>query len=40
LLEEMLTSEEEHYDWIEAQQTLIEQVGEPHYLAQQIRSGT
>jgi bacterioferritin len=37
LLEEMLTSEEEHYDWIEAQMTLIAQIGEPHYLAQQIR---
>jgi bacterioferritin len=38
LLEEMLTSEEEHFDWIEAQLTLIEQVGEANYLAQQIRS--
>lgn len=38
LLEEMLTSEEEHYDWIEAQLTLIEQVGEAHYLAQQIHA--
>jgi bacterioferritin len=38
LLEEMLTSEEEHLDWIEAQQTLVEQVGEANYLAQQIRS--
>lgn len=38
MLEEMLKSEEEHYDWIEAQLTLITQVGEAHYLAQQIRS--
>ena len=38
LIEEILKSEEEHFDWIEAQQTLIEQVGEAHYLAQQIRS--
>ena len=38
LLEEMLKSEEEHLDWIEAQQTLIAQVGEANYLAQQIRS--
>jgi bacterioferritin len=38
LLEEMLTSEEGHLDWIEAQQTLIQQVGEGNYLAQQIRS--
>jgi bacterioferritin len=38
LLEEMLTSEEGHLDWIEAQQTLIQQVGEANYLAQQIRS--
>jgi len=38
MLEEMLKSEEEHYDWIEAQLTLIEQVGESNYLAQQIRS--
>jgi bacterioferritin len=38
LLEEMLVSEEEHLDWIEAQQTLIAQVGEANYLSQQIRS--
>lgn len=38
LIEEILLSEEEHYDWIEAQQTLIDQVGEAHYLSQQIRS--
>ena len=38
MLEEMLKSEEEHFDWIEAQLTLIEQVGESNYLAQQIRA--
>ncbi len=37
LLEEILASEEEHVDWIEAQQSLIEQVGVQNYLATQIR---
>jgi bacterioferritin len=36
LLEEILTSEEEHVDWLEAQFELIKQVGEQNYLAQQI----
>jgi bacterioferritin len=36
LLEEILTSEETHVNWLEAQLTLIEQVGEAQYLAQQI----
>ena len=36
LVEEILTSEEEHIDWLEAQLELIRQVGEPNYLAQQI----
>ncbi len=37
LLEEILVSEEEHADWLEAQIELIRQVGEQQYLAQQIR---
>jgi bacterioferritin len=37
LLEEMLSSEEEHLNWLEAQLTLIDQVGEPNYLAQQMK---
>ena len=36
LLERILADEEEHIDWIEAQIALIEQVGAPNYLAQQI----
>jgi bacterioferritin len=38
LLERKLTGEESHLDWIEAQLTLIEQVGLENYLAQQIHS--
>jgi bacterioferritin len=37
LLRAILEAEEEHVDWIEAQLELIKQVGEAHYLAQQIR---
>lgn len=37
LLEDILTSEEEHVHWLEAQLELIRQVGEQSYLAQQIR---
>ena len=37
LLEDILEGEEEHADWLEAQLELISQVGEAHYLAQQIR---
>jgi bacterioferritin len=36
MLDDMLESEEEHIDWLEAQLTLIEQIGEKMYLAQQI----
>jgi bacterioferritin len=38
LLTKILVSEEEHVDWLEAQLELVKQVGEAHYLAQQIRS--
>ena len=37
LLESILEGEEEHANWLEAQLTLIEQVGEGNYLAQQIK---
>jgi len=37
LLEEILVSEEEHINWIEAQLELIRQAGEGNYLAQQIK---
>ena len=37
LLETILTGEEDHADWLESQLELISQVGEAHYLAQQIR---
>jgi bacterioferritin len=36
LLADILEGEEEHANWIEAQLTLIAQVGEANYLAQQI----
>ncbi len=36
LLEEILTSEEEHVDWLEAQLGLIKSIGIENYLAQQI----
>jgi bacterioferritin len=32
-----MVSEEEHVDWLERQLSLIEQIGEAHYLAQQVR---
>jgi bacterioferritin len=37
LLEEILTSEEEHVDWIHAQMTAIEQTGYENFLSTQIR---
>jgi bacterioferritin len=36
LLEHVLEGEESFTDWLETQVELIRQVGEPHYLAQQI----
>jgi len=38
LLTEILVSEEEHVDWLEAQLELIRQVGDAQYLAQQIKN--
>ena len=38
LLDHILEGEEEHADWVESQLELIRQVGEAHYLAQQIRT--
>jgi bacterioferritin len=37
LLEDVLEDEERHANWIEAQLNLIQQLGEAHYLAQQIK---
>ena len=37
ILEKILEGEEEHADWLETQLDLIRQVGEAHYLSQQIR---
>jgi len=37
LLEGILAAEEDHANWIETQLTLIGQIGEAHYLAQQVR---
>ncbi len=36
LLEHILEGEESHADWLEAQLELVRQVGDAHYLAQQI----
>jgi bacterioferritin len=38
MLEEILVSEEEHADWLETQLELLRQIGEAHYLAQQVYS--
>jgi bacterioferritin len=37
LLEQILTGEESHADWLETQLELVTQVGDAHYLAQNIR---
>jgi len=37
LLEEILVSEEEHVDWLEAQQTAIQQMGLAAYLSEQLK---
>ncbi len=37
LLEDLLEDEEEHANWLEAQLTLIQQVGLQNYLAEQIK---
>jgi bacterioferritin len=37
LLTEILKGEEDHADWLESQLALVEQLGEVHYLAQQVR---
>jgi len=36
LLEKILVSEEEHLDWLETQLSLIENLGDTQYLAQQL----
>ena len=36
LLERVLKGEEEHADWLETQLSLVEQIGEQHYLAQHV----
>jgi bacterioferritin len=37
LLEDVLEDEEEHANWLEAQLTLVQQMGLPNYLAEQIK---
>lgn len=38
LLESILSSEEEHIDWLEAQLNIIKEIGPENYLAQQLES--
>ena len=35
-MERILVAEEEHIDWLEAQQTIIKDIGLSNYLAQQL----
>ena len=37
MLEDMVTDEEEHIDWIETQQEMIKQVGLQNYLSEQMK---
>jgi bacterioferritin len=37
LLAEILEGEEDHADWLESQLSLVQQLGQAHYLAQQVR---
>ena len=37
LLQHILVQEEEHVNWLEVQQELLEQVGQQGYLAEQIK---
>ena len=37
MLDGILRSEEEHLDWLETQLRLLDQLGEPAYLAEQLR---
>lgn len=39
LFERLLKDEEEHADWLEAQQHLMNEIGYERYLSQQIREG-
>jgi bacterioferritin len=38
MLEGILTGEEDHAEWLETQLELVRQLGDAHYLAQQVRS--
>ena len=40
VFEEMVREEEQHADWFEGQVDLLERVGVPQYLAQQIDAGS
>jgi bacterioferritin len=40
LLRHILVESEEHVDWLESQLELVKQMGEAHYLSQQIHEGS